>query len=226
MNRPRREGTAAETPRSSPPACHRRPGLQGTAAPWHCLPPACSPVSPCPPGRQAPAPSHHGTRLLDLELSGRHQQEPPYRISFGFHRAAISSLLSCGQKRGHESASSTANQAGGAAAPALSSPLGFSGAPPGPSRGPAHGAHRHTKHSTGCSSMASPLLLAHPSPLPLPGCSLVLLVRPGRQTARQQQPMAAPELPFRKTGSSPLLPPPILAFCSFSCNSSSSRHPA
>lgn len=119
MNRPRREGTAAETPRSSPPACHRRPGLQGTAAPWHCLPPACSPVSPCPPGRPAPAPSHHGTRLLDLELSGRHQQEPPYRISFGFHRAAISSLLSCGQKRGHESASSTANQAGGAAAPAL-----------------------------------------------------------------------------------------------------------
>lgn len=168
--------------------------------------PSCPPASPCPPGRPAPSPSQHGTRLLGLELSGRHQQELPYRISFGFRRAAISSLLSCGQKRGHESANSTARP---------SRPLGFLGAPPGPSRGPAHGAHPPTKHSTGCSSVASPLLLAHPSPLPLPGRSLVLLVRPGTQTAPSAPAHGCTSAALQENGAAPFLPLRYLLFALF-----------
>lgn len=226
MNRPRREGRPVRPPpSSSSPPSHRHPELPGTALchshapsllPWGCR-------SRCPPGRRAPSPSHRGTRLLDLELSGKHQHEPPYRISFGFHRAAISSLLSCGQERSHESANST-KPSRRSCSSCLPSRLGSSritasprasatGSQPPPCRheqasgifGWMHATTTmvhpqvpagallmvHTPHQarcmaqrgTRCSSVASPLLLAYPPPLPLPGCSLVLLVRPGRQNS-------------------------------------------
>lgn len=167
--------------------------------------PSCPPASPCPPGRPAPSPSQHGTRLLDLKLSGRHQQEPPYRISFGFRRAAISSLLSCGQKRGHTS-QRTAQQ-GQAGWDFRVHPQSQQG--PCSRCTPPHQA-QHWVHS-----VASPLLLAHPSPLPLPGRSLVLLVRPGTQTAPSAPAHGCTSAALQENGAAPFLPLRYLLFALF-----------
>lgn len=195
MNSPRREGTAAENPPGAalPPATatqsSRGQQLRGTACP--------QPVSPCPPGRPAPSPSQHGMRLLDLELSGRHQQEPPYRISFGFHRAVISSLLSCGQKRGHKSANSTARP---------SRPLGFLGAPPVPA-GALLTVHTPPP-STALGAAAWPHLSSWRTRLrsrSRAARSSSLSGLADKQPC-QHQPMAAPQLLFRKTEQPPSSP--------------------